>query len=54
MADDTIIASAAPVEHPPTEHGHKVPSSDTEINPEAGVGHSLLDERAEGYRPGSA
>ena len=33
MADSTIIASAAPIEHPATEHGHKVPSSDTEINP---------------------
>ncbi len=33
MADDTIIASAAPIEHPATEHGHKVPSSETEINP---------------------
>jgi hypothetical protein len=33
MAEDTIIASAAPVEHPPTEHGHKVPSSETHINP---------------------
>ena len=33
MAEDTIIASAAPIEHPETEHGHKVPSSDTEINP---------------------
>jgi hypothetical protein len=33
MADSTIIASAAPIEHPPTEHGHQVPSSETEINP---------------------
>ncbi len=33
MAEDTIIASAVPVEHPATEHGHKVPSSETEINP---------------------
>lgn len=33
MADETIIASAAPIEHPATEHGHKVPSSETEINP---------------------
>jgi hypothetical protein len=33
MADSTIIASAAPIEHAPTEHGHKVPSSETEINP---------------------
>jgi len=33
MAEDTIIASAAPIEHPPTEHGHPVPSSETEINP---------------------
>jgi hypothetical protein len=28
-----IIASAAPIEEPKTEHGHKVPTSDTEINP---------------------
>jgi hypothetical protein len=33
MAEDTIIASAVPVQHPPTEHGHQVPSSETEINP---------------------
>jgi hypothetical protein len=33
MAEDTIVASAAPVEHPHTEHGHVVPSSETEINP---------------------
>jgi hypothetical protein len=33
MAEETIIASAVPVEHPPTEHGHTVPSSETEINP---------------------
>ena len=33
MAEDTIIASAAIIEHPETEHGHKVPSSETEINP---------------------
>jgi hypothetical protein len=33
MAEETIIASAVPVEHPPTEHGHQVPSSETEINP---------------------
>jgi hypothetical protein len=33
MAEDTILASAAAIEHPATEHGHKVPSSETEINP---------------------
>jgi len=33
MAEDSIIASAAPIEHPATEHGHTVPSSETEINP---------------------
>ena len=33
MSDSKIIASAAPVEHEATEHGHKVPSSETEINP---------------------
>ena len=33
MAEDTIIATAAPIEHPVTEHGHQVPSSQTEINP---------------------
>jgi hypothetical protein len=33
MAEDTIIASAAPIEHPKTEHGHVVPSSESEINP---------------------
>lgn len=33
MAENTILAGAAPIEHPLTEHGHKVPSSETEINP---------------------
>ncbi len=33
MANDTILATAAPIEHPKTEHGHQVPSSQTEINP---------------------
>ncbi len=28
-----IIATAAPIEEPKTEHGHKVPTSETEINP---------------------
>ncbi len=28
-----IIASAAPIEHPETEHGHKVPSDPDSINP---------------------
>jgi hypothetical protein len=31
--NDTLLAHAVPVEHPPTEHGHQVPSSETEINP---------------------
>ena len=33
MPEDTIIASAAPIEHPKTEHGHPVPSHPDEINP---------------------
>ena len=33
MADNNIIASAAPLEHPHTEHGHTVPSHPDEINP---------------------
>jgi hypothetical protein len=33
MPEDTIIASAAPIEHPKTEHGHLVPSHPDEINP---------------------
>lgn len=33
MADSTILATAAPIEHPKTEHGHPVPSSEHEINP---------------------
>ena len=33
MAEDTILASAAPIEHPKTEHGHPVPSDQHEINP---------------------
>ncbi len=32
MSDANIIAKAA-IEEPKTEHGHKVPSSETEINP---------------------
>lgn len=28
-----MIATAAPLEDSKTEHGHKVPSSETEINP---------------------
>ena len=28
-----IIASAEPIPHPETEHGHKVPSDPKEINP---------------------
>ena len=33
MPDSTIIATAAPIEHPKTEHGHAVPSDPHEINP---------------------
>ena len=33
MSDDNIIASATPIEDTKTEHGHKVPTSETEINP---------------------
>ncbi len=33
MSDSNIIANAAPIEETKTEHGHKVPSSETEINP---------------------
>lgn len=33
MSDSKIIATAAPLDEPKTEHGHKVPSSETEINP---------------------
>lgn len=33
MADQNIIASAQPLEHTETEHGHKVPSHPDEINP---------------------
>ena len=33
MSDANIIAKAEPIEEPKTEHGHKVPSSETEINP---------------------
>lgn len=32
MSDTNIIAKAT-IEEPKTEHGHKVPSSETEINP---------------------
>ncbi len=32
MSDANIIAKAT-IEEPKTEHGHKVPSSETEINP---------------------
>lgn len=50
-----IIASAAPIEHPETEHGHKVPMDPDEIKPkvasdiaywskEFGVSHDLLHE----------
>ena len=38
MPDANIIASAAPIEEPKTEHGHKVPSSETEINPKLASG----------------
>ncbi len=33
MSDPNIIAKAEAIEEPKTEHGHKVPSSETEINP---------------------
>jgi hypothetical protein len=33
MADENILASAEPIPHPETEHGHKVPSDPKEINP---------------------
>ena len=50
-----IIATAAPIEHPETEHGHKVPMDPNEIKPkiasdiaywakEFGVSHDLLHE----------
>jgi Protein of unknown function (DUF3606) len=30
---ESIIATAAPIEHPETEHGHKVPMDPNEIKP---------------------
>jgi len=33
VSDSNLIASAEPIEHQKTEHGHPVPSSETEINP---------------------
>ena len=33
MSDQNIIATAAPLEAEKTEHGHKVPSDASEINP---------------------
>jgi hypothetical protein len=50
-----IIASAAPIEHPETEHGHKIPMDPDEIKPkvasdiaywskEFGVSPELLHE----------
>jgi hypothetical protein len=55
QSDSNLIASAAPLDEPKTEHGHQVPTSETEINPkiasdiaywskEFGVSGDLLHE----------
>ncbi len=52
---ESILATAAPIEHPETEHGHKVPMDPNEIKPkiasdiaywakEFHVSHDLLHE----------
>jgi hypothetical protein len=52
---ESIIATATPIEHPETEHGHRVPMDPDEIKPkiasdiaywakEFGVSHDLLHE----------